>query len=279
MENSDKINIRNNWLKIGVVSVVTLVVAYKIIIADFTGIEFSFSELLALLLSFFAISISISFYFQTTKTSNRFYDNTYRFTKDISENLGRIEERFGEQLEGIKEGSKALSDRVEKYYASDNNSEEEEKKTKELQGELEKEREQQSIILNDLVAKYKIESKDKESFIRDIEEKNNEIEKLKRKINLISSPSKRERRMHDTLGLPSAMIRHYLGKVRKDSEMDFSQLDFEDSKNRFEIFKDRLVSGFIRDMIIYDMYDEEKGLTIKGKELLDEIIKTESNNG
>jgi hypothetical protein len=278
MENSDKINVRNNWLKIGVVSVVTLVIAYKITTADFSGIEFSFSELLALLLSFFAISISISFYFQTNKTSNRFYDNTYRFTKDISENLGRIEERFGEQLEGIKEGSKALSDRVERFYVGDNNTEVEEKKTKELQEKLEKKIKQQSAILDEFVTKYKIESNDKESFIKGIGEKNNEIEKLKRKINLINHPSSIDRKKYNFLEIPSKMIRFYLKRMKINSELDLSQLNYEDSKSRFEIFKESLASGFMSDMVIYDMYDED-GLTMKGKKLLDEIIKNESFSG
>ena len=38
---------------------------------------------------------------KATDTSNNFYDNSYKFTKEISEILGRIEAGFGEKLKHI----------------------------------------------------------------------------------------------------------------------------------------------------------------------------------
>ncbi len=67
------------------------------------------------------MGLATAFYFRATETSNRFYDNSFKFTKDISENLGRIEERFGERLKHIDESYSGLSKRLSsaEYVAID----------------------------------------------------------------------------------------------------------------------------------------------------------------
>ena len=52
---------------------------------------------------------------KASDTSNQFYDNTYKFTKEISELLGRIEEGFGERLRHLDEGYAGIRDRVERW--------------------------------------------------------------------------------------------------------------------------------------------------------------------
>lgn len=92
-ETRDEIATRNNWLRIVLALGFSGVLIYRLATApfsiDLTG--FNFNDLLALLLALFSIGLSVAFYFKATETSNEFYDNTYRFTKDISEILGRIE--------------------------------------------------------------------------------------------------------------------------------------------------------------------------------------------
>jgi hypothetical protein len=90
-----------------VILAVTGVVAYRLAKARFNFSQFDFSQLLSMLLALFSIGLSATFYFKATDTSNRFYDRTYRLTKDLFEILGRIEERFGEQLKGIHEDTSA----------------------------------------------------------------------------------------------------------------------------------------------------------------------------
>jgi hypothetical protein len=65
---------------------------------EFDLIELDFSVLLSLTLAIFAVGLSVTFYMKASETANRFYDNTYQFTKDISETLGRLDERFAERL-------------------------------------------------------------------------------------------------------------------------------------------------------------------------------------
>jgi hypothetical protein len=69
----------------------------------FSVVGFEFSDLLATLLALFAVALSAMFYFNATRTSNTFYSDSNKFTRHISEIVGRLDERFGERLDSIKE--------------------------------------------------------------------------------------------------------------------------------------------------------------------------------
>ena len=69
------------------------------------------TDLLAILLAFFSIGLAVFFYFKSSEESSRFYANSYDFTKDMSEMLGRIEAGFGEKLRHIDEGYTHISDK------------------------------------------------------------------------------------------------------------------------------------------------------------------------
>ena len=77
--------------------------------------KFDFSDLLALIMGLFAIAISVAFYFKATDTSNKFYDNVYKFTQETSEILGRIEAGFGERLRHLDEGYSGLQTRFDRF--------------------------------------------------------------------------------------------------------------------------------------------------------------------
>ncbi|MHC1741518.1 MAG: hypothetical protein AB9873_00640 [Syntrophobacteraceae bacterium] len=86
------------------------VVCYKLVMSQ-SSLDlatFNFSDLLSLLLALFSVALSSAFYFKASDTSNEFYQNSYKFTKEVSEILGRIEERFGERLRHIDEGYSEL---------------------------------------------------------------------------------------------------------------------------------------------------------------------------
>jgi hypothetical protein len=78
------------------------VVSYRLATAHVHFVTFDFSQMLSLAMSVFSVGLSAAFYYMATDTSNKFYDNTYGFMKDLFEILGRIEERFGERLEHIR---------------------------------------------------------------------------------------------------------------------------------------------------------------------------------
>lgn len=72
--------------------------AWKLLSAEFKIdlASFSFNDFLALVLALFSVALSVAFYFKANEASNQFYDNTYKFTKEMSEILGRIEAGFGD---------------------------------------------------------------------------------------------------------------------------------------------------------------------------------------
>ncbi len=98
------------WLIVKCLCSLTLtgVLAYRLANAHVHFEDFNFSQLLELVLALFSIGLSATFYFKATETSNRFYDRTYRMTKDLFEILGRMDERFGERLQGIRDDTSEM---------------------------------------------------------------------------------------------------------------------------------------------------------------------------
>jgi len=130
--------------------------------------KFDFSDLLALLLALFAVAMSVAFYFKSTDSSNQFYDNIYNFTQKTSEILGRIEERFGEQLRHLDEGYGRMQSR---FDGIPNSSNEIEKKVKESEGQEEQEKQRLEVankqmkdMLDQLTKRARMEQKEKEEF-------------------------------------------------------------------------------------------------------------------
>ena len=108
-----KISLIRDILIIAIIILVIWKLLDAKITVDLSG--FSFNDLLALLLALFSVWLSVAFYLKASDTSNQFYDNTYKFTKEISELLGRIEEGFGERLRHLDEGYAGIRDRVERW--------------------------------------------------------------------------------------------------------------------------------------------------------------------
>lgn len=124
--------------------------------------NFSTESILSTFLAFFSIFISIFFYFKADETSTRFYDSSYKFMKEISVTLGKIEERFGEKLNNLDDKISHL-DHV----------------SKEASDEIEDKKEIIDTI-NELLQGAQLNEDKKEQYLKQIEEKENEIEVLKR---------------------------------------------------------------------------------------------------
>jgi hypothetical protein len=90
-------------IQIGVVALI-VILGWRLLTATFDFSTFRFADLLMLLLAFFTIWLSTSFYFQADRASSRFYDSTRAA-------LIRIEERFGERLDYLKEHVQAAFER------------------------------------------------------------------------------------------------------------------------------------------------------------------------
>jgi hypothetical protein len=150
--------------------------------------EFGFTDLLAMLVAFFAIGLSVAFYFKATDTSNRFYDNSYAFTKDVSEILGRMEAGFGERLRHLDEGYTGIRDKFDKLpFDSAKAMEDIEKENQEIK----KKEAEQRKMLEELAQKAHLAENEKsdlfahmENLSNELEESKNEARRLQKKVRI-----------------------------------------------------------------------------------------------
>jgi hypothetical protein len=176
---NESIKNRESWLKVGVVCVLTVVVAYKFVVSPFNLTDFKFGELLALLLALFAIAMSVVFYLKASETANTFYDNTYKFTNDMSEILGRIEAGFGEKLKHLDEGYSGLLDRFDKIPFDREKAREQVEQGEE---EIKKKEQERNKLIEDLAEKARLVDKQKVELFELLRTKESELDDAKKQL-------------------------------------------------------------------------------------------------
>ena len=266
-------SIIGTWFKWGITALITIVICIKFLTTDidFSQIQFNFNDLLALILAIFAIWISINFYHKNNETSNKFYNNTYNFTKDISETLGRIEERFGEKLDSLKEENQSLSSRFDKYYIHNSNNEKdletENNKEKEIEQKLQQELLEKNKLLDEFTQKYQVAEIDKTTFLAELENKNSEVNRLNRKLKLFENSNELdEGQIDNQYGIPSRIVRYFRQNLVQESGLVelFQCEDMHLIRNNFRSFSNKLSRNFWVDLEKYDLADENRILTDKG---------------
>lgn len=70
-------------------------VIFKLWCVDISLENFNYSFFLSTLIAFFAIFLSVLFYFKSTEQSNQFYNNIFSFTKDTSVLLAEMKKGIG----------------------------------------------------------------------------------------------------------------------------------------------------------------------------------------
>lgn len=156
---------------------ISLGLIIKILATDFSGFDLpeNLTDYTSLALALFSIWLSALFYFRANEASNKFYDNTYQFTKDISEKIGRIEERFGKDLTNIEKGYSRMLDKIDRLPLSESLQEEiESKKSNEQQLVEEKEN-----IINELILKANLSQEEKDRISSQLNAKELELENVK----------------------------------------------------------------------------------------------------
>jgi hypothetical protein len=192
---ADRIKNRDSWLRVGVVSAVTFLLLWKLATADVRLDNFDFSDLLSLLLSLFAVSLSVAFYFKATETSNSFYDNTFKFTKDLSEILGRIEAGFGERLRHLDEGYSGLRDSFARLPLDTNATNQALKEGEEAARKFAKENQD---LIAQLADRAKLPEQERKEFFAKLSETAHELRKARTEV----SSLKRQLEGAQTGGLP-----------------------------------------------------------------------------
>ena len=158
-----------------------ILLSWKLIGANFVfNFEvFGFTDLLSLIVALFAVALSAAFYFKATEISNHFYDNMYKFTKDVSEILGRIEAGFGERLRHLDEGYTGLRDKFDNLPFDVGSAKQEEEVEKQ---EVQKKEAELQNMLEDLAVRAKLAESDKKRLFKRLESAREEISSSEREL-------------------------------------------------------------------------------------------------
>lgn len=155
---------------------VVLLVGYRVIDSDFSinlG-TLSATDIVALLLALFAVGLSAAFYFKSSDSSNNFYDNMHKFTKDTSVILGQLTEK----LNSVDKGQLEVKTRFDRLYNNGGFSESEvlnKEKEKEKEKLVAQNREDLKSTLESLLDKHKINDKERVAFKQQLEQKESQL--------------------------------------------------------------------------------------------------------
>lgn len=225
---------------------------------------FSFNDFLALVLALFSVALSVAFYFKATEASNQFYDNTYKFTKEMSEILGRIEAGFGERLRHLDEGYSGMRERLDKlpYQQSatlaDVKKEEEEIKRKEAE---------QKALIENLAQKAKLAQHEKQALFSTLAQKSDELEQARAELRQMQES---RRRTSEDSSHARAVIGYVASKLRRMIPNDLSPEGLTSSRVQ-KLFTDNqseLAEAAIEDLKKLDLLDSEGRLSREGNILL-----------
>lgn len=189
-EKSELIKERESWLKIGVIVFFSLVIGIPLFWNLITGKltidtgSLNFDSLLTVIISFFAIYLSVMFYFKATESSNQFYNNSYSFTKDISQTLRGIEAGFGEKLKNIDKGYEDFRRSFENYI-SPTDKVEIKKEVEEEKVKLGEIISQKDKLISELEDKTNLSKQELNKYLKQIRIKEQELEEKNEQIKLI----------------------------------------------------------------------------------------------
>lgn len=284
-EDNEKSTVKNieRYFRMVIIAFFAGILGWKLITASWTFnmSNFDFNALLSLLLALFSVALAVFFFFKATDTSNLFYDNTYKFTKDISEILGRIEAGFGERLKHLDEGYSGLRDKFNNGYSNVPVVQKIEKTSKEIEEEkkkLEQQMKEKEEILEKLMVRAKVQEKEKNEILKDINSKdeqilnlNREIKYLKRRLDKEETLSERETIHRFPIDIIEMLKVIIMEKLGKELAMEAS---FELVSKKFETgVTEILTEKGINDLRKFGIVIDGNHLTEKGFDLIQNIAK------
>ncbi len=234
--------------------------------------EFSFNDFLSLVLALFSVGLSVAFYFKANDASNQFYDNTYKFTKEMSEILGRIEAGFGERLRHLDEGYSGVRERLDKLpYANTASLAEVAAEEEEIRR---KENEQKAVI-EDLAKRAKLAEHEKQALFKNLEEKNSELERARDELRSMQESRNRSK---ERPPLERGVISFVAKKLRTSApDEDFEMMPILRLQEFFEENKDLIVDLARNDMRKLGLLDSDEKLTRDGaRSLRLELVRIQS---
>lgn len=223
--------------------------------------SFGFTDLLALILALFSVALSVAFYFKATDASSKFYDNTYKFTKETSEMLGRIEAGFGEKLRHIDEGYNGIRDRFDRMPPYPKVTDEDVKK--EEDDVLQKEKAQKAVIEN-LAKKANLAEDEKTKLFQTLDQMKQELDQARMELHRMRTSSHLS--SEDTPD-KQTIWRYLASKItgtRPSEDWTFSSLSSKRVKDAFAEILPALHPDAVRDMKKLDLLDDRDTLTREG---------------
>lgn len=275
-DKSEKIQNRESWLKIIIISLFSLLIAWKIFTSSIT-LNFdslSITDIISLVLALFAIALSIAFYFKASDNSNLFYDNTYKFTKDVSEILGRIEAGFGERLRHIDEGYNVIRDRFDKIPVDASKVE---KQVKHEEEEIRKKENERNQLIESLAQKAKLEENEKHELFTKLKEKDDELHNAKRELlflqrRLNRAEISKDRNQSSLFNVEPDALQYIRNRLLPELGLEnLSAVPFNVIRKRFENIKNDLPVGFLNDLKKIGFLDSKNNLTPRGLNSLVEM--------
>lgn len=279
-----------DWVKAVSTLIMVSVFSYKVFTSDFS-ITVDTTTLLSLLLALFSIGLSALFYFKATETSNAFYDNTFRYTKDIATLLTKIDSGFGERLDNLKDSYTSIHNSMKNNIGIHGNDiEEAEKKfeeeklkltnkLKEETSEKDKVIEERNAIINTLTENSNLKTEEKDNIIKELKSRDRELNEIQTQIDLLNRVILEIREPYVPLGLSDLDLeskdnldRHTQKEVLPNMNIKWSISNTQNEIDiRKEFLKVSMTDGFsnkyLRDLERYGYIIDYK-LTKAGVEYL-----------
>jgi len=280
IDKSNKVRLDNSipwWVKSIVIIALTGVFCYKVIQTPL-NLQFDFTSFLSLLLALFSVGLAAMFYFKATDSSNTFYDNTYKFTRDIANLLVRIESGFGEKLRHLDEAYKGMQDRFNqlpnRLEISDAK-----KEVKKEEKELEKIIKEKEKLIEDLVSKAQLRHEEKKQFLDALREKEEALNDARQELSFFKhrlSIAERARvRDENEIAIDPKLRSFIRGPLIHMMEPEYvTQRPSPLVQRRFSRIKDDLPKEIISLMEQYDLVNSDGDLTKKGAYLLRQYARS-----
>jgi hypothetical protein len=280
-----------DWVKAVCTIIIVLFLCLKFYNATFT-MNFDFIALLSTILALFSVGLSAVFYFKATETSNNFYDNTFKFTKDIADLLIRIESGFGERLKSLDEGYNSMRNIMNSHNGPDLTDTKE--KIEQEESELNKVEQERNKLIEQLLEKTNLENEEKDKIQTELKIKEDELQKVQVELARLKKRLHEEtlvsrEMVHSSFDFngdesPRERVAYYISNsiVPELKELvDVSDLDSSISLSEIiKVFNERYwgegKSRFAKDMISLGMCKPGLGLNGKGAGYIRRLIRRSS---
>lgn len=249
--------------------VIVCVFSYKILVFNTDSISVDFATLISVLLALFSIAMSVAFYHMANLSSQNFYSDSFKFTKDIAESLAKIDSGFGEKLNSLDTNYRSMKDEYKTYtLGSLGKSLDQKDKIEEKEENVRFARDEQNKLIDQLITKANLNAKESEDFKKMLMEKEQVIGEAQREISQLNSRLNRYKR--SMIDLPAHLESYFRRKISNENAKLWMHFNNDDLYKAFRHFLSErgIHKEFIQELKEYEIIDNENHLTRKGVRLI-----------